>query len=60
MMVDLYVLDKEVLDKDVFQLTELVKKMCSLQNAVGCHRGLYAVRPVVAKTQESISRAFPS
>jgi len=50
MVVELYV-------SDFFHL-RLVKKKCSFQNGMGFQHGPSAVRHVVAKTQEIISRVF--
>jgi len=50
MIVDLYV-------SDFFHL-KLVKIICSFQNEMGFRHGLSAVRHVVAKTQEIVSRIF--
>ena len=42
-----------------FYLKEFVKKYRSMQNGFEDKHGLYAIRPVVAKAQEIISRVFP-
>ena len=41
-----------------FFCNELIKKCRSMQNELGHKHGLYAIRPVVATTQEINSRAF--
>ena len=52
MLVELYV------SSHSFHHTEF-QSYQSMQNALGYKPSLYAIRPVVAKTQEIIPRVFP-
>ena len=54
MMIELYVSSYS------FHLKELVKICRSMQNGFEYEHGQNAIRPVVAKTQEIISRVFPT